>query len=308
MLSNPAANTLFVPTFVTIGTILGGGLALLLVVERRHLRELWRRTIFQRWFTWLIIAPVYAIAVLCGSVGVLLLVTGLVFAGLREYARLVGLPPLYTRVLVAMGVLLGPIALVSYELYLAIPPLLLIIGTLQPVLTQDVRSGTRHLAFAALGFAYVPWLLGHFLLLDMWVDGGPGILLALGVAIALSDVGAYVVGRLLGRRRLAPVLSPNKICAGVGGNVLGCYVGLGVMQFALPDGARALLLASLPLLVGLGAVWGDLVESLVKREFGARDAGDWLPGFGGILDRIDSLIFVAPLSYFYLRVVQAVTG
>ena len=86
------------------------------------------------------------------------------------------------------------------------------------------------------------------------------------------------------------------------------YVGLGVMQFALPDGARALLLASLPLLVGLGAVWGDLVESLVKREFGAKDAGDWLPGFGGILDRIDSLIFVAPLSYFYLRVVQAVTG
>jgi phosphatidate cytidylyltransferase len=57
----------------------------------------------------------------------------------------------------------------------------------------------------------------------------------------------------------------------------------------------------LPLVVALGAVWGDLLESLMKREFGVLDAGTWLPGMGGLLDRIDSLIVVAPLAYYFLR-------
>src|SRR5439155_982956 len=88
------------------------------------------------------------------SVLAVALVTALVFVGLQEYGRLVGLPRLYRMVLLAMGLVVAPVALVSREAYLALPALLLLLGTLPPLLAQDVRTGARHLAFAALGFAY----------------------------------------------------------------------------------------------------------------------------------------------------------
>jgi hypothetical protein len=81
------------------------------------------------------------------------------------------------------------------------------------------------------------------------------------------------------------------VCAG--------YAGVALMAFALPSAGRPVVL--LPLVVALGAVWGDLLESLMKREFGVKDAGAWLLGMGGLLDRIDSLIVVAPLAYYFLR-------
>ena len=299
MITNP----LFLPTLGTLGGLLGAGLTVLCVVERHRLRQIRRSALFRGWFSWLVIAPTYALAVLGGEATTALLVTGLVFQGLREYAHLVGLPPLYRRVLVSTGLLGMGVAWVSREAFLSLLPLLLIVATLQPLLTRDVRTGTRHLAFAVLGFGYLPWLLAHFLWLCRDVEGGGGILLALGLAIAFSDVGAFLAGRLVGRRKLAPALSPNKTWGGLVGNVLGAYAGLGLMHFALPAAQRPLLLITLPLVVASGAVWGDLLESLMKREFGAKDTGAWLPGMGGLLDRIDSLIVVVPLAYYYLRLV-----
>jgi phosphatidate cytidylyltransferase len=161
----------------------------------------------------------------------------------------------------------------------------------------------RMLALAALGFAYLPLLLGHVLLIDVWVPGGPGLLLALGLSMALSDVGAFTAGRLFGRHRLASLVSPNKTWEGTVGNVIGAYAGAALMHFAFPADLIPPAAAALPLVVAIGCVWGDLIESLFKREFGLKDAGTWLPGFGGLLDRIDSLIVVAPLSYYLVRAV-----
>jgi phosphatidate cytidylyltransferase len=125
----------------------------------------------------------------------------------------------------------------------------------------------------------------------------------LGLSIALSDVGAFTIGRLFGRHRLAPAVSPNKTWEGAAGNVVGAYVGVALMRFAFPPDFPLPVAVGLPLVVAIGCVWGDLIESLFKREFGMKDVGTWLPGFGGMLDRVDSLIVVAPLSYFLLRVV-----
>lgn len=275
----------------------------LLVVERRHWRELHRRTLFRRWLVWLAIAPIYTLSVLAGQLTALLLVSLLVFQGLREYARLVSLDPVYRAVLLAMGLIAGPVAVLSFEFFLALPPVLLVIATLQPLLLQNVRTGVRQLAFAALGWGYLPLLLDHFLLMHQYVPGGPGILLTLGLAAALSDIAAFTVGNLLGSHKLAPALSPNKTWEGVLGNLLGAYLGVFLMGFAVPADLQALLLLTLPIVVAIGAVWGDLLESLIKREFQVKDAGTWLPGFGGLLDRIDSLIIVIPLVYYYLRLI-----
>ncbi|MGZ8151980.1 MAG: phosphatidate cytidylyltransferase, partial [Methylovulum sp.] len=117
---------------------------------------------------------------------------------------------------------------------------------------------------------------------------------------ALSDNIAFAIGSSLGRHKLS-ALSPNKTWEGVAGNLLGAYLGTLLMSFALPKDVYWLLLIGLPPLIALGSLWGDLFESAIKREAGVKDAGNWLPGFGGLLDRIDSLILVAPLSYYFLR-------
>ncbi len=301
MISNPLANPLFAPTLGVLVCVLGVGLLGLLVAERHNLRALGGSVLLQRWLVWACIAPLYSLAVLSGSLAVLILLTALVVQAVREYGQLVGLPALYRAGLLGAAVLMGPLAVWQPAAFFGVLPLLLIAATLQPLLTQDVHGGMRWLALAALGFAYLPLLLGHMLLIDVWLPGGPGLLLVLGLAIALSDVGAFTAGKAFGRHRLSPVISPNKTWEGAAGNVVGAAIGVGVMRFALPPDLPLAVVLLLPLVVAVGCVWGDLIESLLKREFGTKDAGTWLPGFGGLLDRIDSLIVVAPLSYYLVR-------
>lgn len=296
------AEGLFVPAAQRVSIALAGGLGLIVAAERRHLREMTRRVLFVRWRTWAITAPIFGAAVMWSRWGALAFVTLLAWQGMREYASLVGLPRAYRIALYAAGLASGPIALASLTVWRAMPPLLLIAATLTPLLMQDVRAGVGHLAYAALGFAYIPWLLGYFLLVREHVEGGPGILLALGTAVAASDVFAFAVGRLAGRHALAERVSPAKTWEGLAGNLAGAYAGFALMAFALPATLNPVVAWALPAVVAAGCVWGDLLESLLKRQFGAKDAGSWLPGFGGLLDRIDSLLVVLPLAYTVLVV------
>jgi phosphatidate cytidylyltransferase len=301
VISNPLTDPLFPPTARVVLAVLVLGLALLLIAQRGDLRGLRSSVLFTRWSVWAMIAPIYALAVLSGPLPTLLLVGAIVLQAIREYVRLVDLPRLYGWVLLGLGLAQGILALAGPGPFFAVLPLLLIAATLQPLLTQDVRAGVTHLAFAALGFAYLPLLLWHLLLIQVAIPGGGGLLLALGLAVALSDIGAFTVGRLLGRHRLSPLISPNKSWEGVLGNLLGAALGFALLSFALPAQIPPWLAAALPLVVAVGAVWGDLVESLLKRQFAVKDAGAWLPGFGGLLDRVDSLIVVAPLVYHLVR-------
>ncbi|GAC1636346.1 MAG: hypothetical protein NVS4B2_24630 [Chloroflexota bacterium] len=227
----------------------------------------------------------------------------LVFQGLREYLSLVHLAQTYAVVLVLTGLLAAPVALVSLHAFLLLPFVLFIVGTLQPLLFADA-GGVRSLAFAALGWGYVSWFLAHLMLLDTYVPGGQGILLALGLGVALSDVGAFAIGKTVGRHKVSPRLSPTKTLEGVLGNFVGAYLGIGIMAFALPSGLRATLLWILPPLIAIGSLWCDLLESSMKREFAVNDAGAWLPGFGGLLNRIDSLIMVGPPAFYLLKIFE----
>jgi len=293
-------NEMFVPAALRLSASLAGGLGLIVLVERRHLRDLTRRTLFLRWRTWALSAPLFGAAAMGPVAFAVVFVMALSFQGAREYAALVELPRRYRSVLYAAALGSAPIAIMSLTLWRAMPPILLILATLAPLLMQDVEDGVKRLALTGLGFAYIPWLLTYMLLVREHVDGGAGILLALGMAVALSDVMAFAIGSIFGRHRLAPRLSPGKTVEGVGGNIVGAYLGMGIMSFALPQWLPATATLLLPLVIAAGCVWGDLVESLIKRQFGAKDAGTCLPGFGGVLDRIDSLLVVLPLSYTLL--------
>jgi phosphatidate cytidylyltransferase len=119
-----------------------------------------------------------------------------------------------------------------------------------------------------------------------------------------SDCGAYVVGSLIGRHKMIPRVSPGKTWEGFGGALLGSVLAsLACAHFAAGKlvGMTPTHAVVLGLALGGAAVVGDLIESIFKREAGVKDSGRFLPGIGGILDLLDSLLFNAPLMYLYLR-------
>jgi phosphatidate cytidylyltransferase len=302
LISDPLASPYWWPLLGVLGSVLGGSLpALLLAGRRAGARS--RGLLLRRWGVWAAIAPVFVLALLGGGLPLALVLALVAGQGLREYGRLVSLPPAWSGALAGAGAITPLVALLWPALLPVLPFGLLLLATLPLLAGAGGLAGVRHLAFAALGWGYVAGLLTHAVLLYQSGAGGPGLLLVAAVGTALSDVGAFVVGSRIGGRKLAPALSPNKTWAGLGGNLLGAAAGVALTAFALPAAGRELWLVGLPLLIAGGAVWGDLLESGFKRAAGAKDAGTWLPGFGGLLDRLDSLIVVAPLVYYMWLVV-----
>ena len=130
---------------------------------------------------------------------------------------------------------------------------------------------------------------------------GPAAVIWLIGVIALSDSAQYYAGTLLGRRKLAPVISPKKTVEGaIGGLVAAPIAGALLGWWALPDMALVVT-AALALGLSLFGMAGDLFESLLKRSVGAKDSSALIPGHGGILDRIDAYLFAAPVFYLFLR-------
>ncbi|WP_022799170.1 phosphatidate cytidylyltransferase [Thermus islandicus] len=157
-------------------------------------------------------------------------------------------------------------------------------------------------AFTLLAFLYLPWSLGYVLLLREVPNTALGLwTLSLPIVASFAtDIGAYFAGRFFGRRKLAPEISPGKTLEGSLGGILFSFLALvvytGAVREVFPFGLLELWLFSL--LLSLAAQLGDLAESMLKRYCGVKDSGQFLPGHGGLLDRIDSLLFTFPLTYF----------
>lgn len=148
-----------------------------------------------------------------------------------------------------------------------------------------------------LGIVYLGFLCAHLVLLRYHPDGAAW--LVVGTAItAGSDTGAYFVGKTMGKHKLCPNVSPNKTVEGaIGGVVFGVAAAVLFALLVLPNVNWLFLLISSVLLCLVGIV-GDLTESIIKRGTGTKDSGRCLAGHGGILDRVDSLLFVGPVLYY----------
>lgn len=183
---------------------------------------------------------------------------------------------------------------------------------------RDSSGAVPRIALALLFVAYLG-VLPSFLIQLRWPPPQDG---ALSMAIFVpkcGDVAAYFTGRLLGRRRMMPALSPKKTWEGFAGGISGAVVvALILNHFYLKELLDGKFLAAFQinkpvlhggdwaalgfgLTVGLAGVLGDLAESLIKRDCRSKDAADTVPGFGGVLDVIDSILFAAPVAYLWLR-------
>jgi phosphatidate cytidylyltransferase len=149
-----------------------------------------------------------------------------------------------------------------------------------------------------LGLTYLALLLSYFVLLYDLEAGRFWVLFVIVVAFT-EDTGAYYAGRMLGRHKLCPSLSPGKTVEGAIGGLAAAVAAAFVCRALFMPWLDASTCAVLGVLVGVAGPLGDLFESLIKRASGVKDSGALLPGHGGLLDRIDSLIFSAPLVYYY---------
>lgn len=182
--------------------------------------------------------------------------------------------------------------------YLGPMMVLIVVGQLVYMMVMYPAYSPVDGAATLLGTLYVGLLVYIYLLRTL--SGGWTWVSFMLAGTWASDSMAYFTGRLLGRHRLSPALSPKKTVEGALGGVAGSIFAAAVYYHFNPFAPFAGLLV-LGLLVGVAALLGDLVESAFKRQAGVKDASDLIPGHGGMLDRFDSILFTAPLVYYFAR-------
>ena len=166
--------------------------------------------------------------------------------------------------------------------------------------SDGVQGSIRDITGGIFVAAYVP-LLASFSSLLLWApDGAKRVIVFIGVTIC-SDIGGFAVGVIAGKHPMAPSVSPKKSWEGAAGSVGACVIaGVGTVMLLL--GGAWWAGAILGLAVAVAATVGDLTESTIKRDLGIKDMGSILPGHGGVMDRMDSLLLAAPVAWAILTV------
>ena len=248
----------------------------------------------------LILIPLVVVAVYLGGVWLVGLVAIFAALGAIEFyqiARRLGVRP-YIWVGTGLTVLL--VVAAQFAAHQIGPRVfILALGALMVlrVWRQDLAGFLGDWSATLVGSAYIGGMLSHFVLLRALSQGVAWVAVA-ALTTWLSDTAAYLVGTTMGRRPFFPKVSPRKtlegaIAALVSGVVTAMAIAIPFLHLSWP------LAALLGLLISLAAIFGDLAESLIKRQAGVKDSGNLIPGHGGALDRIDSLLFVAVVVYYF---------
>jgi phosphatidate cytidylyltransferase len=272
-------------------------------------------SIWTTYQSWLFMVPIIAGCIFAGRVPAIIFFCLLSGLGFKEFARATGL---YLDWWMTGAVYLGIIAvgitsLISqpqgdevgsgwYGLFIALPVYVVALILMIPILRNEVAGQLQKLSLAIVGFVYLGWMFGHLAFLAN-ATNAYGYLLYLLFATELNDVAAFTFGKLFGRHPLRSNISPKKTWEGALGALCVSMALPWVLRFSFPYfGTTQLILTGL--IVGIGGQLGDLSISVIKRDLGIKDMGVGIPGHGGILDRIDSLVYTAPLffhmaGYFY---------
>lgn len=164
---------------------------------------------------------------------------------------------------------------------------------------RNIETAARDVALALLAFLYIPFLLMHLVLLRQTPFGIQWLIVIM-LIVMTNDSAAYYSGSAFGKHRLYPLVSPKKSIEGAIGGLLGSLVGTMLAKFTFFPQLTFTDAAVTAIVVGMVGQAGDLFESLLKRSFGVKDSGTLIPGHGGVLDRLDSILFAAPIAYYYV--------
>jgi phosphatidate cytidylyltransferase len=302
------ANDTFLTYIALVGALLSAvGVLLVLLTGVFHYRI---TSIWRTYRSWLVMVPMVLVVLVAGRVATIVSVAILAACAFREFARATGL----SRDAWMTGAVYVGIAAVTasslvqdpwqhvpgwYGLFMALPVYVVCLILIVPIARNRTRGQLQNSALAVLGFIYVGWMFSHVGFLANSTHAY-GYLLFLLLAVESNDVAAFTSGKLLGRRKLREVISPNKTWGGAIGALAFSMALPWLLWFSFPHfGWLQLVLAGL--IVGVGGQLGDLTLSVIKRDLGVKDMGSLIPGHGGLLDRVDSLIFTAPLFFHMVR-------
>lgn len=252
--------------------------------------------------TWLIMLPLVLGALWLGPWAWAVLVTVVSIYGFKEFARATGL----YRELLFVGVVYAAIVAMNAAAYFGRSGLFMVAPlwgvaalTLVPIIRNRTEGMLQGFALSVVGVVYFGWYLAHLTYLAT-AESGLGYVLYVVLATQLNDVVAYLGGKLAGRRHWT-VLSPNKTVEGsliaLGFSIAFAFVNAPLAFPALPWWG----VLAIGVIVGAGGQIGDLTLANFKRNIGIKDFGALLPGHGGILDRVNSLILVAPVFLHFVR-------
>ena len=263
-------------------------------------------SMFQTYWSWILMAGIGLLVVFLGRIPTIAGVTLLSIFAFKEFARASGLyRDWWTTGAVYAGIIVVGIAsLIShprgeepgsgwYGFFVTVPVFAIALILLIPILRNRARGELQRMSLAIVGFIYIGWMFGHLGFLAN-ARNAYGFLCFVIFATAVCDVSAFTFGKIFGRRPLRSEISPNKTWEGAVGAFAVVMILPWLLQFSFPFfGPRELVLAGL--IVGIGGQLGDLSISVIKRDIGTKDMAATIPGHGGIFDRIDSLIYAAPL-------------
>lgn len=261
----------------------------------------------QRWITALVALPFLIALIWIGGAAFSFLIGAVAIVGLWEYNNIVFHQDQEISAFSAIpvtGLIFGPLMIAAahfgnLNLFLTLSAFNLIIaGLLGLARFKNDENAMTLVVKQVTGILYVPVLLSQILFIRQGQDGAAWIFFLL-FLVFFGDIGAYYTGRYLGRHKLYPQASPGKTIEGaVGGLLASIGIGLIFRWIFLP---HLSLIPSLCMFgcIGIVAPAGDLFESVLKRVGNIKDSGGILPGHGGILDRIDALLFAAPVAYFF---------
>ncbi len=277
----------------------------LLKVLCRGSSDATRLELRKRYLSWLVLVPLLFVPILLGAFWTILLLCILALMCNREFSRLTGsFRNRLVNLTVIIGILLTFFAALDhwYGLFMAATPFTVAAVAIMGLATDDPKGYVQRVALGTFGYMLFGAGLGHFAYLANDANYRP-ILLMLIVGIQFNDVLAYCWGKLIGHRRLAPVTSPNKTLGGALGALLTTSILVASLAHFIFEGTRFdhwYLLWGLGLLVSLLGQLGDLMLSAIKRDIGVKDTGQLIPGHGGLLDRFDSTLLVAPACFHYI--------
>ena len=251
-----------------------------------------------------------------GREAVIVGITLLAILGFYEFARATGLYNnwwMTGSVYLAIGVL-ATVTLIPdprldqqgwYGFFMALPVFVIAMILLIPIVRNIAKGQLQEISLAIVGFIYFGWMFMHLGFLAN-TPYAYGYLLYLLFAVELNDIAAYTFGKAFGKHKLRENISPNKTIEGSLGAISMSMVLPWLLWFSFPH-FEPLHLVLTGLIVGVGGQLGDLVISYIKRDIGIKDMGRAIQGHGGILDRVDSMIFVAPIFFHMVRWFHGIT-
>ena len=289
-------------TVVVWGVLIVAAIPLAVLIPFRKRAGKPVKSMWIKYGAWFIIAPLVTIPLALGRYwmqSVFLLMSLYAF---EEFSRAVGLWRSRGHIWLArlcIALLYLPVFLDYHGLFVAAPAYAILLIFLFPVVGDKFKGMIQLTCLTIMGVVYFGWFLGHMAFLANR-EVGRQLILAFLLIVAVNDAAAYVIGSTLGRRKLSPNISPNKTVEGMIGAMLVAIGMTFAVRFALLGIAwpHALLLG---FLLGLGGTCGDLVISMIKRDVQIKDTGSLIPGHGGLLDRLDSVLFTAPIFFHFMN-------